>query len=253
MARKIRNHTGIHPKIYNEISDGKNLKSLNDKIRKDIIEKKEAARKKELLKRKGTLEIPVPKILGITGGIGAGKTLLMRHLKTKKIPTYISDYHAKKIAGSEIVLFKIKQTWGLKVLSDGIVDKKKLSAIVFENKTEMNKLNNIIHPLVKKHWEKWLLIKKKHAWVAKESAILLEVGGRNYCEIVINVIAPLSTRIERIMKRDKLDSVGDVMLRINAQWNDKKRNEMSDYIIQNNSKIYAISQLNDILEKIIVN
>jgi dephospho-CoA kinase len=252
MAKKSSGNIGINPKLYKEISDGKNLKSLNDKIRKDINEKKEAERKKQLLKRNGNLEIQTPKVLGITGGIGAGKTLLMKHLKTQKIPIYISDLHAKKIASSEAVLFKIKQTWGLKVLTEGVVDKKKLSNIVFEDKSQMKKLNSIIHPLVKNHWEKWLLSKKKHRWVAKESAILLEVGGRNYCDIVINVVAPLATRVERIMKRDKLDSASDAILKINAQWNDKKRNEKSDYIIQNNSKVYAISQLNDILEKIII-
>lgn len=189
----------------------------------------------------------LPKIIGVTGGIGSGKSVVMSFLESKGIPIYISDFHAKEISNSELVFNKMKLIWGDSIITNNVFDRKKLGSIVFNDKNELEKLNNLIHPLVKTHWENWLKSNQSHKWVAKESAILLQVGGKKYCDFIICVTAKNDVRVNRIMKRDGLSQV-EAQQRIDAQWSDQQMISEADFVIENNDLLETKEALENMLK-----
>ena len=186
------------------------------------------------------------KIIGLTGGIGSGKTTIARLFESENIPVYIADIEAKKIMQFPETIEKIRKYFGNDATVNNQVNKKYLSQIVFENPKELEKLNSIIHPLVKLHFEKWVK-KQKTPFVIKESAILFESGNYKYCDKIITVFASEETRILRVMLRDKL-SKDEVQQRIKNQWSDVKKISMSDYTIENESVTVAKKQFDEILK-----
>ncbi|WP_395078137.1 dephospho-CoA kinase [Flavobacterium sp.] len=186
------------------------------------------------------------KIIGLTGGIGSGKTTIARLFESENIPVYIADIEAKKIMQFPETIEKIRKYFGNDATVNNQVNKKYLSQIVFENPKELEKLNSIIHPLVKLHFEKWVK-KQKTPFVIKESAILFESGSYKYCDKIITVFASEETRILRVMLRDKL-SKDEVQQRIKNQWSDVKKISMSDYTIENESVTVAKKQFDEILK-----
>jgi len=173
------------------------------------------------------------KIIGLTGGIGSGKTTVANYLLEKNIPVYIADDEARKITNSKKVIDKIVAIFGNEVLKNNKIDRAALAKIVFKDKEKLAQLNSIIHPEVKKHFKKWLKSKLDYKFVVKESAILFESGSFKDCDAIIMVTAPLEVRIERTMKRDNIDRES-VMQRINNQMSEEEKIKKSDYIIQNN-------------------
>lgn len=244
---------GLPEGLFNEISGGKSLKELEQRIltneKKKWLKQKREEKRRNTLKKRNAL-VP-PKVIGLTGGIGTGKTVLAKYVESLGIPIYISDDHARKIVNSKKITEKIIKIWGEEVMSHGHIDRKKLGELIFYEIDERKKLNKLIHPLVKKHWERWLILHHQHEWVLKESAILLEVGGDAYCEWIISVFSGPKSRIERIMARDKV-CYADAKQKMRAQWKDKQRFDKSDFIIENNSIYYSIYQLDKILKKILV-
>jgi dephospho-CoA kinase len=180
------------------------------------------------------------KIIGLTGGIGSGKTTVANEFLSLGIPVYITDQEAKKLMQSATVLSQIKAVFGEEVFAEGILVREKLSKIVFNNPIKLAQLNNIVHPAVKQHFKEWLLEHKKNAFVIYESAILFESGSYKACDFVINVVAPLEIRIQRVIDRDKTTRE-KVLERIKNQWNDEEKSSKSDFIIENIS-MEAIKQ-----------
>jgi dephospho-CoA kinase len=174
------------------------------------------------------------KIIGLTGGIGSGKTTVANYLITKDIPVYIADLEARKITESKNVINEIKKIFGVDVIENNKVNRAVLAGIVFKDRDKLAQLNAIIHPEVKKHFKKWLKSKLDYKFVVKESAILFESGSYKDCDAIILVTAPLETRIERTMKRDNVDRES-VLQRINNQMPEEEKKRKSDYIIQNTS------------------
>jgi dephospho-CoA kinase len=172
------------------------------------------------------------KIIGLTGGIGSGKTTIAHHLMEANIPVYIADDEARKITQSPEISEEIKKTFGDSIFDDAILNRKKLSQIVFGNPNKLKQLNAIIHPAVKKNFQDWVLKHKNAAYVIYEAAILFESGSDKNCDLVITVTAPLETRILRVIQRDKTTRE-HVLKRINTQWNDIQRISKSDYVIEN--------------------
>lgn len=172
------------------------------------------------------------KIIGLTGGIGSGKTTIAGHFKSLGIPVYIADDEAKKITNQPHILNKIKSIFGSSVFENELLNRKKLGEIVFNNPDKLNELNAIIHPEVKVHFNEWLQNHSKDPFVIKESAILIETGEYKFCDFVITVIASLEKRIERVTKRDGVSEI-EVMKRIKNQISDDKRILKSNYIINN--------------------
>ncbi|CAN1520715.1 CoaE Dephospho-CoA kinase [Flavobacteriaceae bacterium] len=187
------------------------------------------------------------KIVGLTGGIGSGKTTIAKHIKSMGIPVYIADDEAKKILMLPETLNSLKLVFGNSIFDDRLLNKDKLSNIVFNNPEMLKQLNQIIHPAVKRDFENWLIANKNHPLVVKEVAILFESGSYKDCDAVITIVAPLDSRINRVLERDNTNYEA-VLSRINNQWTDEMRIEKSNYVIENEDVNIACAQTENILK-----
>jgi dephospho-CoA kinase len=174
------------------------------------------------------------KIIGLTGGIGSGKTTIANYFKSFGIPLYIADDEARKIMQSLEITEAIKNVFGDTIFENEKLNREELAKIVFNNPEKLEKLNKIVHPAVKKHFEQWLLQHAAAPYVIYEAAILFESGSYKNCDLIITVTAPVESRIQRVIERDKTTREL-VLKRINAQWTDEQRISKSDFIIENTS------------------
>lgn len=173
------------------------------------------------------------KIIGLTGGIGSGKSTVASYIASKGIPVYIADEEAKKIMEREDVKQKIQSLFTESILnSDNTLNRKKIAEFVFNQPEKLKELNAIVHPEVQHHFKNWVNEHKDFPYVIKEVAILFETGGNKQCDKVILITAPEELRIARAMKRDNLTKK-DILVRINNQLPDAKKKELSDFIIEN--------------------
>ena len=174
------------------------------------------------------------KIIGLTGGIGSGKTTVANEFLSLGIPVYITDLEAKKLMQSDAVLDQIKAEFGSTIFDNGILVREKLSEIVFNDKKKLAKLNSIVHPAVKQHFKEWLLERQDYQFVIYESAILFESGSYKECDFIVNVVAPLEVRIQRVIERDKTTRA-KVLERIKNQWKDEEKSSKCDFVIENSN------------------
>jgi dephospho-CoA kinase len=172
------------------------------------------------------------KIIGLTGGIGSGKTTVAQEMASYGIPVYITDLEAKKLMQSDFLLSQIKELFGNEVFADNVLIREKLSEIVFNDASKLKALNSIVHPAVKQHFKEWLALHKEDLFVVYESAILFESGSYKECDYVINVVAPLEMRIQRVINRDKTTR-SKVLDRMKNQWKDEEKSSKSDFILEN--------------------
>jgi dephospho-CoA kinase len=172
------------------------------------------------------------KIIGLTGGIGSGKTTVANHFRKANVPVYIADDEARKITQSPEILGEIKNTFGDSIFDNSILNREKLSQIVFNNPDKLALLNAIIHPAVRKHFQDWVTMHQEAPFVIYEAAILFESGNYKNCDFIITVTAPVEVRIQRVIQRDKTTRE-QVVSRINAQWNDEQRISKSDFVLEN--------------------
>jgi len=186
------------------------------------------------------------KIIGLTGGIGSGKTTIANHLKSLGIPVYNSDDQAKKILYLPETIKSLKSVFGNSIFSNNLLDKEKLSQLVFNNQEQLKVLNQIIHPKVKIDFDKWLFANKNATLVIKEAAILFESGSYKDCDAIISISAPQELRIQRVINRDHA-TLEEVMAKINNQWTDDMRNKKSDYVIDNQDIEVACAQTQKII------
>ena len=186
------------------------------------------------------------KIIGVTGGIGSGKTTIANYFKSFGIPVYIADDEARKIMRSTVIIEAIKNTFGSTIFEQDQLNREALAKIVFNSPEKLEKLNKIVHPAVKKHFQQWLLEHTTAPFIIYEAAILFESGTFKNCDYIITVTAPLETRIERVMERDH--TTKDLVLkRIGAQWTDEQRISKSDFIIKNDTIENAKIEVDKIL------
>ncbi|NBW27650.1 MAG: dephospho-CoA kinase [Flavobacteriaceae bacterium] len=190
------------------------------------------------------------KIIGLTGGIGSGKTTIANHLKSLGFPVYNSDEQAKSILNSIEIVNNLKIVLGIEIFTNGLLDKKKLSNLVFNDPEKLKLLNQIIHPAVKVDFKNWLEVHKNFPIVIKEAAILFESGSYKDCDAVITIDAPQDIRIQRVIKRDQL-SYEEVMSRINNQWTDTMRKNKSDYVVDNQDINIACVQTENIIKNLL--
>lgn len=172
------------------------------------------------------------KIVGLTGGIGSGKSTIASYFESKGIPVYIADTEAKKIMDSQSVIGKIIDVFGTEVIENNKISRAKLASVVFNNPKELKKLNAIIHPEVKLHFKDWVKKHQAASFVLKETAILFESGSYKDCDKIILVTAPEELRIERVISRDGV-SREEVEARMNNQWTDDQKMPLSDFVITN--------------------
>ncbi len=185
---------------------------------------------------------PIIKI-GITGGIGSGKTTVCAIFKTLNVPVYNADVEARLLTNNhpEIVR-RVRELFGDDIYKHGLLERKKVASLVFSNKDLLHQLNAIIHPIVAAHFKAWLSQQENYPYIIKEAAILFESGGNKQVDKVITVTAPQHIRIKRVMLRDKL-SEKEVLNRINNQMPEEEKVKQSDYIIQCNDIDLVIPQV----------
>jgi len=193
-------------------------------------------------------------IVGLTGGIGSGKTTVAKQFFALGVPVYIADEEAKKLMHkSKIIKRKLLQLFGDKVYVDGALNKPFIADIIFNDSSYLEKMNAIIHPRVAKHFKKWML-KQTAPYVIKEVAILFENGGYKQCDYVITVTAPITLRIERLLKRDETTK-RKIMAIMKNQWSDDEKVKLSDFVIDNttleNTKSRVVSIHKQILKECI--
>lgn len=177
--------------------------------------------------------------IGLTGGIGSGKTTIAQWFQEKGIPVYNSDFEAKKLMNeNEDLIQQLIELFGDETYKNGEYNRSYVASKVFNDKELLNQLNAIVHPAVFKHFDEWL-DNQNSSFVVKEAAILFESGSYKDCDYIISVIADEKIRIDRVAKRDQLneDQIRD---RMKSQWTDEQRIEKSDFIIENNKDLNAL-------------
>ncbi|MFP5438016.1 MAG: dephospho-CoA kinase [Bacteroidia bacterium] len=187
------------------------------------------------------------KVIGLTGGIGSGKTTVAKYFETLGVPVYYADDEAKKILYTPEVAVLLSEAFGSGIFTDNIPDRAKIAALVFADKEKLAMLNGIIHPRLGEHFAQWVVSKNDYSFVIKEAAILFESGSYKQCDAVILVTAPLETRINRVMERDGV-SRDKVLQRIHNQWTDEQKMPFSEYIITNVDREEARAQAGQIFK-----
>lgn len=191
-----------------------------------------------------------PNIIGLTGGIGSGKSTIANYFLELGVPVYIADEQAKKIMNYPETIEEVQAIFEENIInSDGFLDRKKIASIVFDNTDLLNKLNQIIHPKVNKDFKEWLANQNNHRFIIKEVAILFETNSEKNFDKIILVTAPEHIRIQRVIERDNA-SEKDVIQRIKNQLPDEVKASKSDYIIYNIDKESAKKQANKIFESL---
>lgn len=189
--------------------------------------------------------------IGITGGIGVGKSVVTKIFKVLGIPTYDADREAKDImVKNDAVRQSLMQTFGKEVyFEDGSLNREWLGKRVFSDAEELKKLNAIVHPAVIKDGEDWAAAQTS-IYSVKEAALLFESGSYKALDFTILVVSPLELRIERVMQRDKVDRQ-EVLRRINKQMPEEEKEKLSDCIVYNNDEHSLIEQVMELHQKFI--
>ena len=177
--------------------------------------------------------------IGLTGGIGSGKTTIAQWFQEKGIPVYNSDFEAKKLMNeNEDLIQQLIELFGDETYKNGEYNRSYVASKVFNDKELLNQLNAIVHPAVFKHFDEWM-DNQNSSFVVKEAAILFESGSYKDCDYIISVIADEEIRIDRVAKRDQLNE-DQIRSRMKNQWTDEQRIEKSDFIIENNKDLNAL-------------
>ena len=180
-------------------------------------------------------------IVGITGGIGSGKSVVSKLLTVMGYPVYESDAEAKMIMQTDSqVINELQLAFGDNIFIDGQLDKQHLAREVFAHPERLQELNNIVHPAVKKHFRLWVQ-QQKVPIIFLETAILFESGFDSETDKAILVTAPLEVRTDRVLRRDRCTRE-QVMQRIAQQWSEEAKARKSDYIIVNDGVHSIIKQ-----------
>ena len=175
------------------------------------------------------------KIVGLTGGIGSGKSTVLNLFQSHGIKTFSADLSAKKLVNTDPYLINlIKTSFGDNIYDNGHLNYKKLSRIVFEDTEKLKLLNSIIHHAVARDFE-FFLNSNNEDYIVKEAAIIFETKSENKYDKIIFIQSPLEIRIERVINRDNL-SRKEVMKRINNQLNENLIIDKCDYVISNVNK-----------------
>jgi dephospho-CoA kinase len=172
--------------------------------------------------------------IGVTGGIGSGKSLLVSELERLGAVVYHADKKAKELVYLPEVKESIIKLFGEKAFENNVYNTKYIASIVFEDAIELQALNSIIHPAVFKDLDRFCH-QNEGKTIVYESALMMETGHTHLFDKVILVTAPLSLRIERVMARDGVDR-NAVLKRIEKQWSDEKKRDLADIIIENIDK-----------------
>ena len=181
--------------------------------------------------------------IGITGGIGSGKTMVCRIFEVLGVPIYYADFHAKRLMESDVrIQEELIKLFGPSIVKEGKIDRTKLAGIVFNNDNALRSVNNIVHPAVRIDFDRWGMEMEGHHYIIEEAAILFESGANKLLDFNIAVSAPEEIRIKRVMIRDNT-SREKVLSRISKQISENERNRLADAVIVNNESELLIPQV----------
>jgi len=182
--------------------------------------------------------------IGLTGGIGSGKTTVAKLFEMLGVPVFYADSEAHRIRSQQAVQEQIVKHFGEKILTEPQIDKRKLADLVFTNPEALQWLNNLLHPLVKEAFEKWCEIQSEQnpTFVIKEAALIFEANFEHLFDKIIVVDAPENVRIERVMKRENI-SKDAVLQRIARQLSADEKRQRADIVIHNDEQHSLIEQV----------
>lgn len=185
--------------------------------------------------------------VGITGGIGSGKTTVCRVFELLGVPVFYADNVAKTIMQTDSQLKnEILNAFGQEsYLVDGQLNRPYISSIVFKDQSQLNKLNALVHPAVFRAFDRWIAEQKEVPYILKEAALLYESESYKMCDLSILVISPESTRISRIKARDHI-SEEEIMLRMKRQFSDEQKMKLANHILINDENRLLIPQILDL-------
>jgi dephospho-CoA kinase len=190
------------------------------------------------------------KRIGLTGGIGSGKTTIAHILEAMSYPVYYSDLRSKELCDhDEGIRSQLISLCGEKAYEDGQLNRSYLSECIFSNPELRLKVNEIIHPVVRKDFEDWTF-KQTSPLIFNEAAILFETGAYQQFDAVVLVCAPISQRIERVMLRD-LSTKSSVEQRIQSQWTDEQKRLLTDLCIENDGSRPLLLQVEDLIQTLL--
>ena len=183
------------------------------------------------------------KKVGVTGGIGSGKSLVCKIFRCLNVPVFSADDEAKALleTDSEIRLV-LTGFFGKELYLSGKLNKQMLADIIFNDRKNLEIVNNAIHPAVLERFTEWCTCQTKSAYVIMEAAIIFETGTDSFLDKVVNISAPEAIRIERVCKRDSV-SKEKVIERINNQFTEKERKKMADINLVNDGKMMLLPQV----------
>jgi len=192
------------------------------------------------------------KIVGLTGGVGSGKTTVANMFHDFGVPIYIADEEAKKLmATSKIIKRKLIELFGSDAYIKGELNKPYIAKTIFNDKTYLERMNAIIHPRVGTHFKKWAA-KQNAPYVIKEAAVIFENGTYKEFDYVITVTTPQDLKIQRLLKRDNT-TIEKIEAIMKNQWSDEEKIKLSDFVIVNSDLEKTIEQVAKIHKQILKN
>ena len=192
-----------------------------------------------------------PKLIGITGGIGSGKSTVSEIFKHLGYKIYNSDLRAKELIKEPDIKDKLVKAFGDKILKNDTLDKELLSEIIFENKSARKKINSIVHPEVKKDFKNWVKENSNNKILFKESALLIESETYKELDKIILIIADKGLRVSRVLARDKNRSKKEIDAIIDNQIDEKEATKQADIIIENDQKNMLLPKVIKCLDKLL--
>ncbi|HFS68049.1 MAG TPA: dephospho-CoA kinase [Flavobacteriia bacterium] len=188
--------------------------------------------------------------VGLTGGIGSGKTTVAKMFEDLGIPVYYADDEGKKLMyKSKYIKRKLTEKFGNKVYENEQLNRPYLANIIFNDKNALKYVSKIVHPRVAQHFKRWLK-KQNTPYAIQENAILFENDTAKNFDKIILVTAPIDTKIDRVIKRDNT-SKEQVLSRMNNQLSDNDKISKSDFTINNTDKIKTQDQVKKIHQQIL--
>lgn len=189
--------------------------------------------------------------IGITGGIGSGKSVVSRLLETMGVPVYISDVETKRLMHTDAAIRRqLVALLGEEVYAGGRLNKPFLASYLFASQEQAARVNGIVHPRVKDDFRRWAAqMSAEHSVVGMESAILLEAGFAGEVDRIVMVYAPLEVRIARAVERDR-SSRELIEQRIRSQMDDEEKRSRADEVIVNDGVAPLLPQVQDLLKRL---
>jgi dephospho-CoA kinase len=192
-----------------------------------------------------------PLQIGITGGIGSGKSLVCKIFSCLGVPVYDADSRAKYVMTTDRILMEqIQKEFGmLSYNPDGMLNRSYLSERVFNEPEQLKKLNELVHPRVGKNYSEWVMENSSSSYVIKEAALLFEAGSAQQLDNIIAVYAPEELRIKRVLKRDPQRTEETVREVMQNQMNEEEKRDKADFVIYNDGASLVVPQILQLHER----